>query len=90
MLVMPRKGNYPGEVEVRRGPRKALHNRERDSLERPQEEAEIQRTPLRRGKNLAFSEDACLEKERVQLKVITRKVEVELEWRRELNKRRWD
>ena len=35
----------------------------RDSLEGPHEEAEIQRKALRRGKNLAFSEDACLENE---------------------------
>ena len=28
----------------------------------PHEEAEIQRKALRRGKNLAFSEDTCLEK----------------------------
>ena len=48
--------------------------RERDSLEGPHEEAEIQRKALRRGKNLAFSEDTCLEKERVRSKVTPRKV----------------
>ena len=42
---------------------------------------------LRRGKNRVFSEDTCLEKERVRLKVTPRKVGVGLKWRRELNKR---
>ena len=42
---------------MRRGQRKDLYRRERDSLEGPYEEAEIQRKALRRGKNLAFSED---------------------------------
>ena len=59
---------------MRRGRRKDLYRRERDSLEGPHEEAEIQCQALRRGKNLAFSEDICLEKERVQLKVTPRKV----------------
>ena len=63
---------------MRRGRRKALYRRERDSLEGPHEKAEIQRKALRRGKNLAFSEDTCLEKERVRLKVIPRKVGVGL------------
>ena len=43
------------------------------------EEAEIQRKILRHGKNLAFSEDTCLEKERVQSKVTLRKVGAGLE-----------
>ena len=38
-------------------------------LGRSHEEAELRRKALRRGKNLAFSEDACLEKERVRPKV---------------------
>ena len=42
------------------------------------EEAEIQRKALRRGKNLAFSEDTCLEKERVRSKVTPRKIRVGL------------
>ena len=54
-----------------------------DSLEGPHDEAEIQRKALRRGKNLAFSEDTCLEKERVRSKVTPRKVGVGL-------KRRWE
>ena len=58
--------------------RKALYRRERDSLEGRHEEAEIQRKALRRGKNLAFSEDTCLEKERVRSKVTPRKVGVGL------------
>ena len=61
ILVALRKGNHPGEAYVRRGRRKALYRRERDSLEGPHENAEIQRKALRRGKNLAFSEDTCLE-----------------------------
>ena len=32
------------------------------------EEAEIQRKALRRGKNLAFSEDTCLEKKKSPVK----------------------
>ena len=43
---------------------KNLYTRERDSLEGPHDEAEIQRKALRRGKNLAFNEDTCLEKGR--------------------------
>ena len=39
-------------------------------------------------KNLAFSEDICLEKEKVQSKVTPRKIGVGLKRRRELNKRR--
>ena len=73
-----------------RSRRKALYRRERDSLEGPHEEADIQRKALRQGKNLAFSEDTCLEKERVWSKMISRKVEVEVKRRRKLNKKRWD
>ena len=54
----------------------------------PHEEAEKQRKALRRGKNLAFSEDTCLEKERVRSKVTPRKVEVGLKRRREPSRRR--
>ena len=46
----------------------------------------MQRKVLRRGKNLAFSQDTCLEKERVRSKMIPRKVGVGLNWRRELSK----
>ena len=73
---------------MRRSRRKDLYRTERDSLEGPHDEAEIQRKALRRGKNLAFSEDTCLEKERVQSKVTPRKVGVGLKRRREPNKRR--
>ena len=62
---------------MRRGRRKDLYRRERDSLEGPHKEAEIQRETLRRGKNVAISEDTCLEKERVRSKVTPRKVGVE-------------
>ena len=62
ILITLRKGNHPGEAYVRRGRRKGLYRRERDSLEGPHWEAEIQRKALSRGKNLAFSEDTCLEK----------------------------
>ena len=65
-IVMLRKGNHPGEAQMRIGRRNALYRRERESVERPQEEAKMQRKALRRGKNLAFSEDTCLENERVR------------------------
>ena len=87
-LVALRKGNHPGEASVKRDRRKDLYRRERDSLDGPHEEAEIQRKALRRGKNLAISEDTCLEKERVRSKVTPRKVGVGLKRRREPSKRR--
>ena len=52
MLVTLKKGNHPGEAQVTRGRRKVLCKRERDSLERFHEQAEIQRKALRRGKIL--------------------------------------
>ena len=67
---------------MRRDGRKALYRRERNSLEGPYEEAEIQRKALRRGKNLAFSKDTCLENERVWSQVTPRKVGVGLKRRR--------
>ena len=73
---------------MRRGRRKALYKKERHSLDGSHEEAEIQRKTLRRGKNLAFSKDTCLEKERVQSKVTPRKVEVGLKRRREPSRKR--
>ena len=72
---------------MRRDRRKDLYRRERDSLEGPHEEAEIQRKALRRGKNLAFSEDTCLQNERVRSKVTPRKVGVGLKPRREPSRR---
>ena len=87
ILVTLKKGNHPGEAYVRRGQRKTLYRTERDSLEGPLEEAEIQRKALRRGKKLAFNEDICLEKERVRSKVTPRKVGVGLKRRRGLSKR---
>ena len=39
---------------MRRGRRKALYRRERDSLKRSHEEAEIQRKALRRGKKFGL------------------------------------
>ena len=71
---------------MRRGRRKDLYRTEKNSLEGPHEEAEIQRKTLRRGKNLAFSEDTCLEKKRVRSKVTPRKVRVGLKRRREPSK----
>ena len=88
ILVALRKGNHPGEAYVRRGRRKALYRTERDSLEGPHEEAEIQRKALRCGKNLSFSEDTCLVKERVRSKVTPRKVGMGLKRRREPSRRR--
>ena len=72
---------------MRREPRKDLYRTERDSLEGPHEEAEIQRKALRRGKNPAFSEDTCLEKGRVRSKVTPRKGGVGLKRRREPSRR---
>ena len=76
ILVTLRKGNHPDEACVKRGRRNALYRRKRDSLDGPLEEAEIQRKALKRRKNLAFSEDTCLEKERVRSRVSPRKVGV--------------
>ena len=88
ILVALRKGNHPGEAWVRRDRRKDLYRTERDSVEGPHEEAEIQPKTLRRGKNLTFSENTCLEKERVRSKVTPRKVGVALKRKRELSWRR--
>ena len=57
-------------------------------MEGPHEEAEIQCKALRRGKNLAFSEDTCSEKERVRSKVTPKKVGVGLKWRQKPSRRR--
>ena len=73
---------------MRRDRRKALYRRESDSLEGPHDEAEIQHKALRRGKNLAFSKDTCLEKERVRSKVTPRNVGVGLKQRQESSRRR--
>ena len=35
ILVTLKNGNHPGEAQVRRGRRKALYRRERDSLKKP-------------------------------------------------------
>ena len=75
---------------MRRGRKNDLYRTERDSLEGPHEEAEIQRKALRCGKNLAFSEDTCLEKERVRSKVTLRKLGVGLKRSREPIRRRLD
>ena len=72
---------------MRRGRRKALYRTERDFLEGSHEKAKIQRKALRRGKNLAFSKDTCLKKERVRSKVTPRKVGLGLKRRRELSKK---
>ena len=88
ILVALKKGSHPGEAYVRMGRRKDLYKTERDSLEGPQEEAEIQRKALRRGKNLVFIKDTCIEKESVRSKVTPKKVGTGLKRRRELNKRR--
>ena len=73
---------------MRKSRRKDLYRTERDSLEGPHDEAETQRKALRRGKNLAFSEDTCLVKERVRSKVTPRKIRVGLKRRREPSRRR--
>ena len=73
---------------MKRDRRKALYRRERYSLEGPHDEAEIQRRALKRGKNLAFSKDTCLEKEGVRSKVTPRNVGVGIKRRREPNRKR--
>ena len=88
ILVTHKQENHSGEAYVKRGRRKDLYRRERDSLNGPHKEAEIQRKALRRGKNLAFSKDACLEMERVRSKVNPRKVGVGLKRRRDPSRRR--
>ena len=88
ILATLNQGNHPGEAYVRRGRRKGLYKRESDFLEGPHEEAKMQRMALRRGKNLAFSEDTCLENGRVWLKVISKMVGVGLKRRWEPSKRR--
>ena len=89
-LVALRNGNHPGEAYVRRDRRNNLYRTERDSLDGPHEEAEIQRKALRREKNLAFSENTCLEKERLRSKVTPRKVGVGLKRGREQSRTRLD
>ena len=88
ILVTLRKRNHPGEAYVRRDRRKDLYRTKRDSLEGFHEEAEIQRKALRRKKHLAFSENTCLEKQRVRSKVTPRKVGVGLKRRRKPSRRR--
>ena len=68
--------------------KKNLYRTERDFLEGIHKEAEIQRKALRRGKNLAFSKDTCLEKERLRSKVTPRKVGVGLKRSQEPSRRR--
>ena len=41
ILIMFTKGNHPSEAYVRKGRRKALYRRERDSLEGHHEKAEV-------------------------------------------------
>ena len=72
---------------MRRARRKTLYRREKDSLKGPPEEAEIQRKALRKGKYAAFSEDTCLEKERVRSKVTPRKVLSGIETERGIQKK---
>ena len=53
---------------MRRDQRKDLYRIERDSLEGPHEESEIQRKALRRGEKLAFSEDTMFRKGKSAIK----------------------
>ena len=88
ILITLRKRNHPGEAYVRRDRKKDLYRRERDSLEGPHEEAEIQRKALRRGNNLAFSEYTCLEKERKAVEGDPKESWSGIERMRQLNKER--
>ena len=47
---------------------------------------EMQRKASKQEKSLSFSENTCLEKERVRSNMTPRKVGVGLKWRRELSK----
>ena len=71
-----------------KGPKKRFIQK-REGLLREAYEEKIQHKALRRGKNLAFSEDTCLEKKRMRPKVTPRKVGVGLKRRRELGKKTW-
>ena len=84
ILVTLRKGNHSSE-----GPKKNFIQKREGLFRGAHEEAEIQRKALRRGKNLACSEDTCLGKERVRTKMIPRKTGVGLKRRRELSRRSW-
>ena len=64
ILVTLKKGNHPGQAKARRGRRKALYRRERNSLEGPHEETEILSKALRRRNNLTLSKDTCLQMKR--------------------------
>ena len=75
-LVVPRKGNQPGEAYVMRGRRKALYRMDSDSFEGPKEAAEMQRNALSLGKNLAFRVETCFEKDSVRSKVTPRNLGV--------------
>ena len=70
------------------GPQKRFIQKREELLRGAHDEAEIQRKALRRGKSLGFSEDTCLEKERVQSKVTPRKVGVGIKRRREPSRKR--
>ena len=50
IMITLKKGNHSGEVHVRRGRRKTLYKREKDSIKGPHEKVEIQSKVLRRGK----------------------------------------
>ena len=65
----------------------ALYKREKEELLKTHEETKIQRKALKRGKNLAISEDTCLKKERLRSKLIPRKVGVGLKRRRKPSKK---
>ena len=62
ILITLKEKKHPDKAYLKRGRRNALYRRERGSLEGSHEEAELHRKALRRGKNLAFSEDTCLKK----------------------------
>ena len=71
-----KKGNHPGEAQVRTGRRNVFYKK--GLLGEPHEEAEIQCKAMKRGKNLALSKHICSEKERVPSKVTQSKVVVGL------------
>ena len=66
---------------MRNGRKKNLYRREKDFLERPNEEVDIQRKALRQGKNLVLGEDARVKQEEIRSKITPRKAGVGLKRR---------
>ena len=86
--VTLRKGNHPGEAQVRSGQRKVLYRRERDSLEGPHDKAKIQRKALRRGIKLGLQQRYMFRKRKGVVEIDPTKVWSGTETEAELSRRR--